>query len=195
MSGDRMAPGQAASRKDPNDSVDERRPLARDRIRIRPLHPADLDVLFPAGPERALAVTWLVRQERGELYVAVAEVDGVPVARSCLDFTFYAAERIGFLFGSGVKQEWRRRGIASTINHHLEHVALERGFGRFRSVAAKHNVGAVRWHERRGDRLIGEGPVRWTEPDGTAKEVDCWEFERELGCSCGDRDAPRPQSA
>jgi ribosomal protein S18 acetylase RimI-like enzyme len=129
------------------------------------------------------------------MYVAVAEVDGVPIGQRCLDLTTHAGERIGRVFGAWVVPEWQGRGIASMIDHHLEHVALARGFHAFRSSAAKHNAQAVRWHERLGDRVIGEGPARWTEPDGREVEVDVWTFERTLGCSCGDASGGRGDRA
>ena len=119
------------------------------------------------------------------MYVAIAEVDGVPIGQRCLDFTYYAEQRIGYAFGAWVVPEWQGRGIASMLDHHLEHVALARGFHAFRSVAAKHNARAIRWHERLGDRCIGEELARWTNPDGREVEVDCWKFERPIGCSCG----------
>ena len=76
-------------------------------------------------------------QERGELNVAVAEADGVPIGRICLDFTSYANERIGYFFAAGVRPEWRLRGIATAMHRHLEQVALARGCRALRSVAEK----------------------------------------------------------
>ena len=149
-------------------------------VSVRELRPADVDLLFaPVG--RSLAAEWLRRQERGEIYVAVAEVDGEPVGRRCLDFTSFADIGEGELFAAVVRPEWRSRGVATAIQGHLDDVARRRGLRVLRSVVVKGNERARRWHERIGDRLIGERLVRWTEPDGREVEEDCWDFERELG--------------
>ena len=146
---------------------------------IRPLCAEDVERLFEPV-ERAQAAEWLAKQERGELYVAVAEFDGVPVGRRCLDFTNYGHQGIGYGFAASVRSEWRSRGIGSMIDRHLEQVARARGMHALRSAAAKSNEGAVRWHEQQGDRRTGESVIGWTEPDGREVEVDCWTFERSL---------------
>lgn len=153
-------------------------------VTVRQLRPADVDLLFaPVG--RGLAAKWLRRQERGEIYVAVAEVEGEPVGRRCLDFTSFAKDGAGEVFAAVVRPEWRSRGVATAIQAHLDDVARRKGLRVLRSVVVKGNERARRWHERIGDRLIGERLVRWTEPDGRKVEEDCWDFERELGPSSG----------
>jgi hypothetical protein len=52
---------------------------------IRSLRAEDVERFFEQA-ELATGAEWLARQERGELYVAVAEVDGQPVGHRCLDF-------------------------------------------------------------------------------------------------------------
>ncbi len=151
-----------------------------DGLVVRPLRAEDLE-RFSSPRERELLAEWLAQQERGELYVAVAWVDDAPVGRRCLDFTNYGDQGIGFGFAASVRPEWRSRGIASAIDRHLEEVARERGLHALRSVAAKDNERAVRWHERQGDRRTGERVLSWTEADGREVEVDCWTFERSLG--------------
>jgi ribosomal protein S18 acetylase RimI-like enzyme len=131
--------------------------------------------------ERELAAKWLAQQERGELYVAVAEHDGVPVGRRCLDFTRFGDQGIGYTFAASVRPEWRSRGIGSMIGRHLEQVARARGLHTLRSMAAKSNERAVRWYERQGDRRTGERVVRYTSGvHGREVVVDCWTFERPL---------------
>ena len=151
-----------------------------DELVVRPLCAEDVERLFEPE-EQALAAEWLAQQERGELYVAVAEVDGVPVGRRCLDFTFFAGQGIGYAFAAAVVADWQSRGIGSMIDRHLEEVARGRGLHTLRSTAEKANEGAVRWHERQGDRCTGDQVVGWTDPDGREVEVDCWTFERPLG--------------
>lgn len=149
------------------------------RLVIRPLCAEDVEALFAPG-EGALAAEWLAKQERGELYVAVAELDGVAIGRRCLDFTYFGHLGIGYGFGASVRDEWRSRGIGSMIDRHLEEVARARGMHTLRSAAAKSNEGAVRWHEKVGDRRTGESVERWTNPDGREVAVECWTFERQL---------------
>lgn len=147
---------------------------------IRPLCAEDVERLF--NPiEHALATEWLAKQERGELYVAVAELDGVPVGRRCLDFTLFGDKGIGYLFAASVRPRWQSRGIGSVIDRHLEEVARARGLHALRSQAAKSNERAVRWHERQGDRRTGERVERYTSGmHGREVVVDCWTFERQL---------------
>jgi GNAT superfamily N-acetyltransferase len=145
---------------------------------IRPLCAEDVERLF--GPrERALGAEWLAKQECGELYVAVAELDGAPIGRRCLEF--FPDEGVAWGFGAAVLPEWRSQGIGSMIDRHLEQIARARGLHTLRSAAAKSNEAAVRWHERQGDRQTGESIVRWTDPEGREVEADCWMFERQLG--------------
>jgi len=159
-------------------------------LAFRPLRAEDAERLFRPGQE-ALVQEWLTRQEGGGLYVAVAELDGVPVGRRCLDFTYYAGQGIAYCFAASVQPEWRSRGIGSMLDRHLAEVAHARGCHTLRCVAAKHNDGAVRWHERIGDRRTGECVASWTEPDGREKKVECWRYERPLGqpSESGARDA------
>jgi GNAT superfamily N-acetyltransferase len=158
---------------------DENDENALARLVVRPLRPEDVEQFFEPR-EHPLAAEWLAKQERGGLYVAVADIDGVPIGLRCLDFTYFGDEGIGFGFGASVRAEWRSRGIGSMIDRHLEEVARARGMHTLRSVAAKSNVGAVRWHEQQGDRRTGESVERWTDSDGREVTVDCWMFERPL---------------
>jgi GNAT superfamily N-acetyltransferase len=144
---------------------------------VRALRAGDAEHLVSNPARRALYGEWLARQERGEMYVAVAEVDGVLVGSRCLDLVC-GAEDVAYGFGAHVLPEWRRRGVASAMEKHLEAVAIARGKRRCRSRAVKHNALAIRWHEAVGDVCIGEDVARWTEPDGTEVERECWIFER-----------------
>ena len=74
------------------------------RLVLRALRAEDVDRLETLPDRRVQLRQWLARQERGEMYVAVAELDGVPIGRRCLDFTLTADERIGFAFGAGVHE-------------------------------------------------------------------------------------------
>jgi ribosomal protein S18 acetylase RimI-like enzyme len=157
-----------------------RRPLGEAlHIVIRRLQVDDLATCF-TPQTRALGAEWLARQEREELYVAVAEVDGAPVGHRCLDFTYNPETGAAYCFAANVWPEWRSRGIGSSLDEHFAEVARAKGFRALRCVVAKHNTRARSWHERLGYHCIGDGEVRWTEPDGRAVAVDCWHFERPL---------------
>jgi ribosomal protein S18 acetylase RimI-like enzyme len=144
---------------------------------IRRLTADDLDRLFDPA-ERVLGEQWLAQQERGELYVAVAEVNGAPVGRMCLNFTWYQHIGAGYCFAVVVRKELRSQGIGARINEHLESVARTRGLRALRCAAGKKNTRSIAWHERCGYKRIGESVVRWTDVDGREVEVDCWKFER-----------------
>ena len=159
---------------------DSRAPVnTREAIVIRRLTADDLDRLFDPA-ERVLGEQWLAQQERGELYVAVAEVNGALVGRRCLNFTWYQHKGAGYCFAAAVRPEWQSQGIGARINEHLESVARTRGLRALRCVASKKNTRAIAWHERCGYKRIGESVVRWTGVDGREVELDCWKFERSI---------------
>ena len=168
------APGRAPAAS--ADAVATRLP----HVVFRPLRADDVERCFPTSG-RAIAEDWLARQARGDLYVAVAEIDGVPVGRRCLDFTYYPHIHVGYCFAASVRPEWRSRGIGAMLEKHTEEVARARGVRAFRCVVAKHNRRSRAWHERLGYRELGDTVARWTELDGREVEHDCWIFERELG--------------
>jgi ribosomal protein S18 acetylase RimI-like enzyme len=155
------------------------RKLDPSRIFVRQLRRDDLERLFPPF-ELGLAEKWLAMQERGEIYVAVAEVDGAPVGRRCLQLQHLAASGVVYGFAASVLVEWRARGIGTLIDAHSEAIALAKGFRAMRCSVAKSNVRGQAWHERLGYRIIGERIVHWVEGDGREVTQDCWDFERPL---------------
>jgi len=156
--------------------------VAEKPIVIRPFRADDLDSLFDAS-ERTLGAEWLERHERGDLYVGVAEVGGVPVGRRCLEFTGYGKERVGYAFAAAVRAEWRSRGLGSMLDDHLGEVALAGGVRALRCSVAKHNTRAKAWHDRLGYRCIGESVGCLAEGPGREIVADCWELERPLALS------------
>src|SRR5262245_19354569 len=151
----------------------------KDAVVIRRLTADDIDRLFdPAA--RVLGEQWLAEQERDELYAAVAEINGAPVGRRCLNFTWYKHIGAGYCFAATVRREWRSQGIGTRINEHLESVARARGLRALRSKVDKKNTGSISWQERCGYKRIGESVLRYTGVDGHEVELDCWEFERSI---------------
>lgn len=153
------------------------RTLAKEAVIIRRLTADDLDRLFDPA-ERVLGEQWLAQQERGEMYVAVAEVNGAPVGRRCLNFTWSKYKGVGYCFAAAVRPEWQSQGIGTRIDEHCESVARTRGLRALRCAVDKENTRSSAWHERCGYKRIGESVVRWTDLDGREVELDCWKFER-----------------
>jgi len=145
---------------------------------IRRLTADDLDRLFKPA-ERVIGERWLAQQERGELYVAVAEVNGALVGRGCLNFTSHPLGP-GYCFAAYVRRELRSQGIGARIDKHRESVARARGLCALRCAVDKKNTRSISWHEHCGYKRIGESVVRWTTADGGEVEDDCWMFERSI---------------
>lgn len=146
-------------------------------LAIRKLRAEDLPRFFYAG-DLALGEKWLGRQERGEMYVAVAEFDGVAVGRSCLLYNSEGDPPNAYAFATSVSAEWRSRGIGSALVAHNERVARTRGMYHLSSHTGTDNPRAAAWWERIGYRRVGEETIRWEEVDGRQVECLCWKFER-----------------
>jgi ribosomal protein S18 acetylase RimI-like enzyme len=125
----------------------------------------------------------LSRQQRGEVHVAVAELDGVPVGRAALDFRRFAGERAAYLWAAHVEPARRSQGVGSAVLQHLERVAAERGCLSVRLAVGKDNPAALRLYRRLGYEVTGEEVQRWTYEDGertVAVVEDCWTMEKRV---------------
>jgi ribosomal protein S18 acetylase RimI-like enzyme len=114
-----------------------------------------------------LAEKWLARQGHGELYIAVAEIDGAPAGRRCLNVEHYAAIGAGYCFAASVLPQWRSRGIGAIIDAHLAAVALKKGLRVLRCVVEKSNPRARSWHERLGYRVTAKASSTGSTPTAT----------------------------
>jgi ribosomal protein S18 acetylase RimI-like enzyme len=156
--------------------------LSSTDIRIRPLEASDRDVLF--GPRlRWVAGEWLARQRRGDVHVAVADLDGAPVGRIGLDFTASGERGVAVVWAAFVREERRDRGIGSALMRHLEAVARERGCSHVELLVARDNDAAKRLYERLEYEVCGEGVNRWVERDGARTEEfeeACWRMRKRL---------------
>ncbi|MEO8576505.1 MAG: GNAT family N-acetyltransferase [Gemmatimonadales bacterium] len=146
-----------------------------DGLVIRKLRADDLPRLFSA--DLPLGETWLNSQERGEMYVAVAEVDGVAMGRSCLLYNFKGDPPNAYSFASTVSPECQSRGIGSFLVSHNERVARSRGMYHIAAHAAKENPRSAAWREKMGYRRMGEETIHWEGADGHHESVS-WRFER-----------------
>ena len=150
---------------------------APEGLAIRKLRAEDLPRFF-FPQDLPLGEKWLGQQKRGEMYVAVGEVDGVAVGRSCLLYNDNGDPPSGYAFATTVSAEWRSRGIGSALVAHNERVAHSRGLYHLFSHTAKDNPRAAAWRERMGYRRVGEETIHWQEVDGRRVESSCWKFER-----------------
>lgn len=157
-------------------------PRPRGRLTFRPLSRRDLDPLFDDGSE-PFGEEWLERQDRSEVYVAVAELDGVPVGRVGLDFARPSANGNAYLWSAHVRRGYRSRGVGTALCRHLEEVALERGFEAIQLDVDKQNRRAQRLYARLGYDVCGEEVLRWTRR-GRGRPVDvvedCWTLRKQL---------------
>jgi ribosomal protein S18 acetylase RimI-like enzyme len=134
-------------------------------LTIRQLRESDFDYLFNEV-SRQHGEHWLKRQAEGEVYVAVAEWEGVPVGRIGLDFTSHADLGAGYIFSAHVEGDYQSRGIGTAIIAHLEKIAVERGFKHMRLMVGKDNPRAQALYERLGYQFCGEAVGRWNYHDG-----------------------------
>lgn len=146
---------------------------------VRQLRSDDLERTFPPA-ELALGVEWLVRQQRGEMYIAVAELDGELIGRNCLELNHAGNSALAYLFAGTTRPQWRSHGIGRRVLAHIEDVAQASGVRAIRTVVEKTNHRSRAWLERQGYRQVGEGRERWTEGDGRFVEVECWKLEHAL---------------
>ena len=112
------------------------------------------------------------------MYVAVAEIDGVAVGRSCLMYNYMGDPPNAYSFASTVTPVWRSRGIGSALIAHNERVARSRGMYHISGHTGKNNPRAASWRERMGYRRVCEETIHWTEADGRRVESLSWRFER-----------------
>ena len=154
-----------------------RRAGASEGLAIRHLRAEDLPRFF-YPEDLALGEKWLGLQQRGQMHVAVAEIDGVAVGRSCLLYNPKGDPPNAYAFASTVSAEWRSRGVGSALVAYHERVARSRGMYHFSSHTAKDNPRAAAWRERMGYRRVGEEMIHWEEIDGRQMEILCWKFER-----------------
>jgi ribosomal protein S18 acetylase RimI-like enzyme len=151
-------------------------------LSIRPLRRTDLKRIF-SPPVRDHGHEWLRLQDRSEAYVAVAELQGVPLARANLHLTLKAAERAGQVWAAHVEPPFQSRGIGTALFVHLEHVARRQGFHTLRLAVGKANPRARRLYERLGFEVRGDETTCWSYREGRrVVDVveDCWTMEKLL---------------
>lgn len=150
-------------------------------ITIRLMRADDLDQPFFNPQSRQYGETWLEYQERDQALVAVAECDGLPVARVGLEFA--PDKSAAHISAAHVEAEYQSRGIGTALFGYLEQVALQRGFSLMHVDVGKDNPRAQKLYERLGYEVFGEGVIRWSYRDGDdIIEVadDVWHMRKTL---------------
>jgi GNAT superfamily N-acetyltransferase len=148
-----------------------------DGLAIRKLRHEDLERFFKPA-DIANGRKWLQLQDRNFMYVAVAEVHGVAVGRSCLMYNYMGDPPNAYSFASSVSPQWRSRGIGTAMIEHVEREARARGMYRITAHTATTNPRAAKWRERMGYRRVCEENIHWTEADGRRVDSLSWKFER-----------------
>jgi ribosomal protein S18 acetylase RimI-like enzyme len=150
---------------------------------IRPLRASDLDQRIFDVRSRPHGVEWLERQEQSQVYIAVAELDGIPVGRVGIDFKLNEDKGTAYLWSAHVDSEFQSRGIGTALFLHLEHIALQRGFTLIEVEVGKNNPRARQLYERLGYQVYGEAIGRWSyrEGDRIVEVVeDNWSMRKSL---------------
>ena len=138
---------------------------------IRPARRADLPALEWYGMyegQRELLERAMVRHERGDNYMLVADVEGFPVGQLWLDLAPFRAERAGDLWALRVFPWLRSRGIGTALIRHGERVLVALGVRTARIGAELDNPRARALYERLGYVVIGQrsDPYEYRTPDG-----------------------------
>jgi ribosomal protein S18 acetylase RimI-like enzyme len=116
------------------------------------------------------------------VYVAVAELGGLPVGRVTLDLR-NAKEGIASLQAAHVEPAYQSLGIATALLAHVEGIARQHGFRTMQLGVGKENARARKLYMRLGYEVTGDEVARWTYSDGPRQvEVteDCWTMRKEL---------------
>jgi ribosomal protein S18 acetylase RimI-like enzyme len=152
-------------------------------LTIHPLNADHLDRLFTTVT-RPFGETWLARQARDEVYVAVAELDGTPVGRVGLDFTRLTSGEAVHLWAAHVDPLYQSRGIGTALIAHVEALARTRGYRSIQLDVGKDNPRAHALYLRLGYKVFDEGTERWTYRDDSGRDIevveDCWRMRKPL---------------
>lgn len=153
------------------------RPRAKRGLSFRPLALPDLELVFNRH-NRAFGREWLRRQALGEVYVAVACLDGLPVGRAGLDFVRVRRPETAYLWAAHVEPRYQSQGIGTALLIHLEQVARERGLLAVTLAVAKDNPRAQTLYERLGYAVFGDKVLSWAYLDDAGQKVvveeDSW---------------------
>jgi ribosomal protein S18 acetylase RimI-like enzyme len=123
-------------------------------------------------------------QERGEVVMLVADVNGFPAGQVWVNLVLKKGESIGALWAVRVFPFLQKQGIGERLMRAAERLLSERGYVAAELGVEKDNPDARRFYERLGYRETGEvrGSYSYTTPEGREITVplDEWIMLKEL---------------
>ncbi len=142
------------------------------QVAIRRCSEGDLRALEWFGSftdHRALIRDAFERQQRGEVLMLVAILQGFPIGQIWVDFSRKAEESVGILWAFRTLDPFQGLGVGRTLLRTAE-AELEKAGLTYAEIAARFdNLPARQLYERRGYELMGEEAETFTygRPDGT----------------------------
>jgi ribosomal protein S18 acetylase RimI-like enzyme len=141
------------------------------QVRIRRCREEDLPALEWFGQftdHRELIREAFERQQRGEVSMLVAELQGFPVGQIWVDFTRKAADSVGVLWAYRILDPVQGLGVGRALLRAAEAEIAGAGLPCAEIAARYDNVAARDLYERRGYSLIGHEQETWSyqRPDG-----------------------------
>lgn len=128
------------------------------------------------------------RQVKGDNLILVAEANGFPVGRLCVDLVKGQKDSIGVLWAFAVFPPLQNLGIGTRLMIAAEDVLSGKGYRVAEIGAGKDNPRARRLYERLGYRVVRDNVEEWdvTTPEGTLlHEVsDEWIMQKPLAGTC-----------
>lgn len=152
-------------------------------VQIRVAEEADLPKLEWSGAfthHRAIIQEAFALQQRGEVLMLVADLDGFPVGQAWMDFRPEPGRVVPKVWAMRVLPECRGSGIGSRLMRELERCAWRKGCSELQLYVEKDNMEARRFYERLGWRITGERADNYSylTPAGVREFVplDLWVF-------------------
>lgn len=138
-------------------------------------------------PHRTLIRNAFTRQQRGEVIMLVADMNGAPIGQVWIDLTRKSGEHSGFLSAVRVFPWFRGLGLGRRLIEAAEHVLCERGFARAEIGVEKENGPSLRFFGELGYHVTE--PLReeyaYKSPGGIMRrvKVDQWLLAKSLASS------------
>lgn len=154
---------------------------------VRTTHEEDLALLEWFGmftPHRELIREAFERQERGEVVMLVAEVNGFPAGQAWVDLERSADVSAGYIWAMRVLPMLQRKGVGTRLLEAVEEAIAARGLRQAEIGVEKDNTGALRLYERAGYRVVNElhETYEFLTPEGALVRVpvDQWILRKVL---------------
>jgi len=133
-------------------------------VTLRLCREADLPALEWYGEythDREIIRATFEAQERGDMLMLLADLNGFPVGQLWINLALKREERTGCLWAGRVFPWLRSLGLGSRLFALAERLLRERGYAGVEFGVEKDNPDARRLYERLGYRVIGSIPTEW----------------------------------